>query len=127
MELIKIDGFNNIYAVECFFEEFNDATGERFGDDITEKNGRYRRLLIGKLEVLDDPNITEWKLKSFEKLSDTDICAIRFPKTELNPRTLYIRIEGGSVILLGYFKEKSASDYKRNIKKAEERLGQLEK
>lgn len=64
--------------------------------------------------------------KEFKNIKP-NLYSIRYPKSKLNPRVLYIYLDEGEVLLLAAFKEKSKSDYARNIKLALNRLKILER
>lgn len=118
MEKIRVDGLDNIYLVEGFEEEF---------DKITNNEERYKIWLTKSLAQLDVLGKEALKLPGFEKLKkiSPNIYSIRYPKSIINPRVLYIYFEGKKVILLKTFKEKKKSDYTKNIKIAKNIINKL--
>ena len=118
----KLEGYRNIYAVDCFQEEFEDVLDE------TDTNGRYHQWLRRKLSVLDDNRHGLLMDRDFEKLESTDpkLFAIRYPKSKKNSRVIYVYVDSGGVVLLHTFKEKSKNDYRSAIKTATNRLKSLE-
>ena len=121
MGLLKVDGFNRIYQLEEFQEEFEDTVSE------TKTTGRYHEWLRTKLRQLDALGYQACKLRDFEPLTDTDpkLYSIRYPKSPKNTRVLYIYVEGSRVYLLHAFNEKSKSDYANAIKTATNRIKSL--
>ncbi len=122
MELIKTEGFENIYQVDQFEKEFK---------KIAKKDTRYYEWLFAKLSVLEKMGMEALKLESFEPLPSTNpkLYSIRYPHSPLNPRVIYIYVNGNEIHLLTAFKEsskKTNSDYESAIKIAHERLKYLE-
>ena len=122
MELIKTEGFENIYQVDQFEKEFK---------KIAKKGTRYYEWLFAKLSVLEKMGMEALKLESFEPLPSTNpkLYSIRYPHSPLNPRVIYIYANGNEIHLLTAFKEnskKTNSDYESAIKIAHERLKYLE-
>ena len=122
MELIKTEGFENIYQVDQFEKEFK---------KIAKKDTRYYEWLFAKLSVLEKMGMKALKLESFEPLPSTNpkLYSIRYPHSPLNPRVIYIYVNGNEIHLLTAFKEsskKTNSDYESAIKIAHERLKYLE-
>ena len=121
LQILKLDGFNRIYAVEGFAEEFDKVVSEKKND------GRYHNWLRRKLFVLDDSGYVALSDRDFEPLENSDpkMYAIRYPKSPKNPRVIYAYVDNGEVYLLHTFKEtskKTGSDYRSAIKIAENRL-----
>lgn len=136
LELVKFEGFENIFGPENFHEEFMrnilDTPPHAIPSDgtIPEQNDKFLRQcvkwLYTSLNQLDELGPQATKLKGFEKLPGTDdIYSARYPNTRKNPRFLYFFIQGKNVILLCPFLEKSGSDYKRAISLAEARKKEL--
>ena len=121
MNVHKLDGFNKIYEVECFQEEFEKTVSE------TKPNGRYHKWLRTKLMQLDELGHLALKLRDFEPIKDTDprLYAIRYPRSQKNPRVVYVYIENDKICLLHTFNEKSTSDYNSAIKIAQNRTKSL--
>ena len=118
MDLIKTEGFDNVYEVKPFQKEF---------EKTVKKDKRYYKWLREKLAILEKLGMEALKLESFEPLPFTDprLYSIRYPKSPINPRVIYIYANGKEVYLLTAFKESSKnsnSDYEAAIKVAEERL-----
>lgn len=127
MELLQYAGYGNIYYVDCFEKEFQNVTSENFTD--TEPHPRYQKWLIGKLAVLNAHGKGVLQLRDFEQLntpgSAPNLYSIRYPRSKLNPRVIYIYYDDSAVILLGAFLERSKGDYKRNMNKALQRYNIL--
>ena len=122
MELIKTEGFKNIYEVEQFQKEFK---------KIAKNNKRYYKWLFLKLSALEKLGMKALNLENFEPLQHTNpkLYSIRYPHSPLNPRVIYIYANGNEIHLLTAFKEsskKSNSDYNFAIKLAQERLKYIE-
>lgn len=124
MELLQSTDYSNIFYVDCFEKEFQKITREDFTDK--EPYPRYQKWLIGKLAVLNTFGTDALKLRDFEPLNTPNgapkLYSIRYPKSKLNPRVIYVYYDRSTAILLGAFLEKNSSDYSRNITKA---LGRL--
>ncbi|MFI3169365.1 MAG: type II toxin-antitoxin system RelE/ParE family toxin [Faecalibacterium sp.] len=120
MNIVKTKGFENIYEVDYFRKEFKAITDEKW--KLSEPFPRYQKWLIGRLAVLDKNPQEALHSNHFEKLNaDPTIYAIRYPKSKLNPRVLYVCVEDKNIILLTAFKEKSSSDYANAISVAQSR------
>ena len=67
------------------------------------------------------------RLPRFEKLENADgLYAIRH-KSKLNPRVIFtFQLEGGVIVLLTAFKEKSKSDYDAAVKRSKQIMKGLE-
>lgn len=122
MEIIKTENFNNIYEVEQFQKEFK---------KITKNAKRYNNWLLNKLSVLDEKGMEALRMESFEPLSNTSpkLYSIRYPHSPINPRVIYVYIDGDEIYLLTAFKESSKGgngDYNSAIKIAHERLKLIE-
>lgn len=122
MQIVKNNLFSNIYEVDCFKKEFIKMTKEKWS--VSPPFPRYQKWLIRRLEVLDKQGINALQLEGFEKLEDDkcEIYAIRYPHSKLNARVIYIYCDGGLILLLAAFKEKSSGDYKRGIHLAKKGL-----
>lgn len=114
MELLRMPGHDKVYYFDCFPKEFKEATN---GED------RYRQWLARSLYILESKGKGAIILNQFEMLStgSVQLYSIRYPKSKLNPRVIYFYLEDDNIILVTAFKEKSNSDYKRGIRRAEER------
>lgn len=121
MDILKVDGFNNIYQVDCFQTEFLKTVKER-----PKKQGiksRYQDWLVRSLAILDELGFNALSLPAFEKLNDTDrIYSIRYTKSIKNPRVLFVFFDGRNIILLTSFLEKSKADYDKALEVAKNRL-----
>ena len=121
MRLEKVRGYNNIYAVDAFFKEYE----ELFGKNKKAVQQHYR-MLHTKLYVLDDEWRRALQYKIFEKLEGCPFYAIR-QLTKLNPRIIFAyRDTTGQFFLLSCCKEKKRSDYDRAIERAYHRISLLE-
>lgn len=94
---------------------------------IAKKDKRYYEWLLSKLYVLEEKGMDALKLESFEPLPSTNpkLYSIRYPHSPLNPRVIYVYVNGNEIYLLTAFKEsskKSNSDYTSAIKVAHDRL-----
>lgn len=123
---MKNERFKHIYEVDVFQKEFKKITGE------TKNDQRYHKWLYRQLKRLEDLGMKALMLDGFEPLSNTDprLYSIRYNKSPLNPRVIYIYANGNEIYLLAAFKEsskKSNSDYNRAIEIAHERLKYLSK
>lgn len=127
MEILKNGMFSKVYEVDCFQKEFKDMTKEKIS--LASPFPRYQKWLIASLTVLEEMGIDALKLENCELLKNIkpNLYSIRYPKSKLNPRVLYIYLDEGEVLLLAVFKEKSKGDYARNIKLALNRLKILER
>ncbi|MDD6570839.1 MAG: type II toxin-antitoxin system RelE/ParE family toxin [Thermoflexaceae bacterium] len=101
-------------------------TKEKFS--VTPPFPRYQKWLIVSLEKLEEYGEEAIKLNNFEQLTNINpkLYSIRYPKSKLNPRVLYIYLDEGGILLLAAFKEKSKKDYTRNIELAQKRLKMLD-
>lgn len=122
LELIRTEGFKNIYEVEQFQKEFK---------KIAKNDKRYYDWLLVKLAMLEEKGMEALKLESFEPLPHTNpkLYSIRYPHSPLNPRAIYVYANGNEIYLLTAFKEsskKSNSDYDSAIKTAHDRLKYIE-
>lgn len=126
MKVVKNALFSKVYEVDCFQKEFLNATKETTAE--APPYPRYQKWLIGALEVLQELGRKALQLEKYEHLEmdGWDICSIRYPKSKLNLRVLYIYTEDDDILLLAVFKEKSKNDYTRNIRLAIQRLKILE-
>ncbi|MEG1965615.1 MAG: type II toxin-antitoxin system RelE/ParE family toxin [Oscillospiraceae bacterium] len=122
MEIIKNKMFDNIYEVVCFQEEFENITKEK--SPLTPPFLKYQKWLIRSLTMLEEFQERAINLKGFEQLKNVNpnLYSIRYPKSELNPRVLYVYLENKHILLLAVFKEKNKQDYTKNIKVAHKRL-----
>jgi len=124
LEIQKLAGFERIYQAECFPDEIK----AMFGKSTGEMN-RYLKWLFTWLSVLDSEGMSALNLEQFEHLKGTEdpnLYAIRHPHSKINERYIYIYADNESAILLTAFKEKSTSDYRSAIVRAENIVKQLE-
>ena len=112
MVIFQYPGFNKIYYLDSFIDEFNNAT--------LHEEKRYSKWLLRQLKILQDKGKDALLLDAFELLNyrNCDIYAIRSPHSTLNPRVLFFYFNGDNIILTNAFKEKKSSDYNKYIKKA---------
>lgn len=121
MEIIKLKDYNNIYAVDSFYSEYQSLFGKSKG-----LYNQYLKKLRFNLSILDKELKKAIQYQQFEQLENSNLYSIRHVSV-LNPRVVYAYIDNdGKVILLSAFKEKSTSDYDRGMNQAKQRLKQLE-
>lgn len=125
MQIFKLADYRKIYVVEGFEEEFDSVVKE------TNINGRYHKWLRRKLNVLDARGYGVLQDRDFEPLTGCNpkLYALRYPKSPVNPRVVYVYVGDGAVYLLHTFKESSknsSSDYRSGIKVATNRLKLIE-
>ena len=122
MKLIKLKDYNRIYSVDSLQEEYR----KLFGNSRTEYE-KCRNKLRTNLHILDRSNIgSVLSYQQFEKLEGEDLYSIRHVG-ESNPRVIFAYIgEQGYIVLLSSCKEKSKNDYQPAIRRARERLKELE-
>lgn len=121
MEIIKLKDYNNIYAVDSFYSEYQSLFGKSKGS-----YDKYLKKLRFNLSILDKELKKAIQYQQFEQLENSNLYSIRHVSV-LNPRVVYVYIDNdGKVILLSAFKEKSKSDYDRGMNQAKQRLKQLE-
>lgn len=122
MEIIKNALFSKVYEVKCFQDEFLNMTKEENAG--VPPYPRYQKWLIKSLQTLDELGKKALNLRDFEQLEKKEpkICSIRYPNSVLNPRVLFVYLEEDKILLLAAFKEKSKSDYTRNISRAKKRF-----
>lgn len=122
MELIQLKEYNNIYAVAPFREEFKDL----FGKSQNEYKVCQQKLAVN-LRILDQIGLQQaLTYPQFEKLENEGLYSIRYVSKN-NPRVIFAHIsEYGRIILLTAFKEKRDSDYRKALKKAKDRMKELE-
>lgn len=121
MEIIKLKDYNNIYAVDSFYSEYQSLFGKS-------KNlyDQHLKKLRYNLKILDSEMKKAIQYQQFEQLENSNLYSIRHVSI-INPRVVYAYInDDGKIILLSSFKEKTKSDYTRGMKQAKERLKQLE-
>mgnify|MGYP003189399641 FL=1 len=125
LELVKMDGYSNIYGPDNFSDEFckyvlNMTPEQVFhADEIPKAAKRYVKWLQRSLTQLDSLGTATTALKNFEKLPGTeDIYSARYPNSQKNPRILYFYIQGQNIVLLYPFLEKNSGDYQRGIRVA---------
>lgn len=115
MDIIKLKGYNNIYMVDSFEDEFK---------NLLQRSGEYKackKKLQFNLTILDTVGGINKAIlhKNIEKLSDNEnLYSIRNISV-LNPRTIFCcAVDDNTFILLTSFFEKNSSDYDRAIKLA---------
>ena len=117
MRIIKLADFNNIYYVDSFFSEYR----ELFGKSRSIYASCLKKLRMN-LRILDAEKQKAITYQQFEKLKDADIYSIRHVGQD-NDRVIFAFIDkNNNVLLLSSCKEKSASDYRKAVSQAEERL-----
>ena len=127
LELVKMDGYDNIYGPDIFVDEFcKNVFGlpkdRVFSPEAPKPVKQYVKWLQRSLKRLDKQGKAATRLKEFEKLSGTDdIYSARYPNTKKNPRILYFYIKDSKIVLLYPFLEKNKSDYQHGIGIAETR------
>ena len=114
MNLVKLTGFESIYAIDDFQKEY----AKLFGKSIAQRKEYYKKLLVN-LGILDKLKLDALEMQQFEPLSNEDgVYSIRHV-SKVNPRVIFTMVTSdGLIILLTCAKEKSTSDYTRAIKKA---------
>lgn len=121
MEIVKLTGYTNIYAVDPFQEEYRSL----FGKSRTEYIHCLKKLETN-LRILDQAGLQQaLTYIQFEKLENEDLYSIRYVGKS-NPRVIFASVVKGRIILLSAFKEKRDSDYQNAIRKAKERRKELE-
>ena len=118
MKSEKVDGFNRIYSVVGFWEKLKKLYGKSTVD--------YKHDLIklrAQLLVLDSA-LDIYKYPSFERLSGTDLSAIRMIDKH-NLRIIF-KVEKDNKCLLIAFFEKNKSDYQKALATALERAKESE-
>jgi phage-related protein len=127
LEILQTEGFDNIYEVDCFQNEFLGTVTEH--PKTAQHIPRYQNWLLTKLAILDELGMYALSLPQFEALTNVDpkLYSIRYPKSPKNPRVLYVYVHGRKIILLAAFTEKNKSDYSNGIERALHRLRQLSK
>ena len=104
MKLEKVAGFDRIYQVDSFPNEFNAMFGKNKGEQK-----RYLQWLYTWLTVLDSQGQKAITLQQFEYLLDTDdprLYAIRHPHSQINERYIYVYVDDDAAVLLTAFMEK---------------------
>lgn len=121
MDIIKLKDYNNIYAVDCFAEEYAELFKKSASSYI-----KYQEKLRKNLRILDVELMNAIRYQQFEKLENTSLYSIRHVSA-VNPRVIFAYIDaGGKVLLLASCKEKKGADYSRALAKAQQRLKTLE-
>ena len=121
MDIIKLEGYKNIYAVDSFLSEYQSLFGKS-----KKSHDQYLKKLRHNLRSLDNEMKNAIQYQQFEQLENSNLYSIRHVSV-FNPRVVYAYIgDDGKVILLSSFKEKNRSDYARGMKQAAERLKELE-
>ncbi len=114
----RLENFDNIYDSEQFEKDFEKI--------VKGNRERYHNWLRSKLKMLDKMGMKVLELDAFEPLSNTDpkLYSIRYNKSPVNPRVIYIYAKDNKIYLLTAFKEgskKNSSDYREAIKVAQDR------
>lgn len=121
MELVKLEDYNNIYAVDPFEDEYKSMFGK--------SNAEYKnclKKLRTNLRILEQVRLQQaLTYQQFEKVEGEDLYSIRYV-SKSNPRVIFAYIVEGHIILLAAFKEKKKSDYQIAINRAKDRLKELE-
>lgn len=119
MQVLKTEGFNNIFHVDVFEKEFCSLFGKSKGE-----MKRYQNWLDRSLGILDELGVQATDNKTFRKISGyEDLYEIRYPHSKLNTRALHcILLDDGEVILLAATKEKESSDVSSAAELAARRL-----
>lgn len=121
MEIIKLEDYKDIYAVEPFLSEYEALFGKSKAAYKT-----YFKKLRFNLGILDREKQRSIQYQQFEQLENTKLYSIRHVSA-INPRVIFAYIDNnGKVVLLSSFKEKRDSDYDRGVQLAMQRLKQLE-
>lgn len=118
MDLIKLDGYNNIWAVDSLSGEYKKLFGK---DNFSFRQAQSK--LSTNLQMLDELGAEAIELQQFERVKNSDgIYSIRHV-SQMNTRVLYtLTIDhSGRIILLTCFLEKSTSDYDTATARAESR------
>ncbi len=127
MELVKIDieGIYDTYSLTVALKEFQKAVDEVWR--LAPPWKRYQKKLIQNLAVLCEEKEKAIDLQQFEKLQGEEfLFSIRYPNAQKNIRVIYTITEDENIILLTAFLEKNTSDYEKGIKRAKNRLKELE-
>lgn len=121
MEIIKLKGYEHLYAVDSFFLEYQAL----FGKSAAEHKKHLTKLRTS-LGILDRELQAAVQYQQFEKLSGEELYSIRHV-SKANPRVIYAFFtDDGKIILISCFKEHNAADYQRGIQQAKSRINQLE-
>ena len=114
MKLVKLAGFNRIFAVDTFQKEYKKLFGKSKAQYI-----EYYEKLKTNLDILDTLYTDALEMQQFEPLVNEDgLYSIRHV-SQVNPRVVFTMItDGGQVVLLSCAKEKSTSDYTKAKQKA---------
>lgn len=121
MDIVKLEGYNNIYAIDSFFSEYMTLFGKSKA-----AHTQYLKKLRSNLDILDREMKKSIQYQQFELLDNTNLYSIRHVSV-INPRVIFAYIDNdGKVILLSSFKEGKRSDYNRAVEQAKQRLKQLE-
>ena len=121
MEIVKLEDYKNIYAVDPLADEYKSL----FGKSYTEYKNCLEKLKTN-LSILDHEGLKKaLTYQQFEKVEGEDLYSIRYV-SKSNPRVIFAYVVEGSIILLAAFKEKKKSDYQNAINKAKDRIKELE-
>lgn len=122
MEIIKLKGYDHLYAVDSFFSEYQAL----FGKSAAEHR-KYLIKLRKNLGILDrEMKSASTGYQQFEKLEGVELWSIRHV-SKFNPRVIYaFFMDDEKIILISSFKEHNKSDYERGIQLAKARIKQLE-
>ncbi len=122
MDLLKLDGFQKIYAVDTFNAEY-----EALYKNSSDYEAYYEKFKFN-LGILDNAKNLQVALKhkNIEQLSNTGLYCIRHVSNK-NPRTIFFyALEDNIYILLHtFFEKESKKDYKRAVKSANAILKKL--
>lgn len=121
MNIIKLDGYNDIYAVENFLDEYKDL----FKKNMNEYR-KYLTKLKSNLKILDVQKEKAIQFQQFERVENQPFYSIRHV-SKFNPRVIYAYIdENDRIILLTSFRETKTADYRPALDRAKERMKLLE-
>lgn len=110
LEIQKLDGHENMYALDLFFDDFQNTVIGRSESELK----RYTAWLQRKLDDLALYREQAIKLRDFEKVEGYPMLySIRYPRSKKNPRVIYFFIHEGTPVLLLAFLEKKSSDYEK--------------
>lgn len=115
MKLLSLKGYNHIYTVDSFFDDFK----KMFGKDAHTYESE-KKYLLSSLKMLDQQPLSELlKMGArFEHLTNEDLYVIRHV-SKTNPRSIFVTgDDDGNLYLLNCFLEKSRSDYEIAKEKA---------
>lgn len=122
MEIIKVKGYNTIYALSTFKSDYR----KMFSKSENEYDRHLRKLRLN-LNILDEKHLSvlNGSYPQFEKLTNENLYSIRHI-TQMNPRVIFAYVsEENNILLLTCTLEKSSSDYASALAKAKSALKTL--